>query len=72
MPLDAQHSNDLRISEIHLDNQGSAQKSGENGDDLAEMEKLLNSGGAFGKQGDYRDTFKQMRVELENHEHSEQ
>ena len=53
---------DLLISEIREDdNQASSKKDG--ADDIAEMEKLLKSGGAFGGKG-LGDTFKKIRGEI--------
>jgi len=43
---DLEHQSDLLVSEIRDENQNSDKKDGE--DDMAEMEKLLISGGAFG------------------------
>lgn len=63
-----QHSSDLQISEIRADNQTSDKKDGEDGDDMAEMEKLLKSGGAFGGKQDLSDTFKKIRGEIEGQE----
>ena len=52
---------ELLISEIREDNQASSKKDG--ADDIAEMEKLLKSGGAFGGKG-LGDTFKKIRGEI--------
>ena len=59
--LEHQHS-DLLVSEIHADNQASGKKDGV--DDIAEMEKLLKSSGAFGGK-DLSNTFKKIRGELQ-------
>lgn len=50
---------DLLVSEIRTDNQMSGRQ-----DDMAEMEKLLNSGGAFGGKKDLGDTFKKINSEI--------
>lgn len=65
VPVVHQHSSDLQMSEIRADNQNSDKKDGEDGDDMAEMEKLLKSGGAFGGKQDLSDTFKKIRGEIE-------
>ena len=63
--IEQQHS-DLRISGIKVDDQPSGRKDG--ADDLAEMEKLLKSSGAFGGKQDLSNTFKKIRNELEEDE----
>ena len=60
----------MGISDIQLENQESSARR-RDGDDLTEMEKLLNSGGGFGGQmgkKDLRDTFKKIRGELAQEE----
>ena len=55
-----EQASDLRLSEIKLENQPSNQK-GE--DDIAEMEKLLKSGGGFGGKN-LGESFKKIRNEI--------
>lgn len=56
---------DLLVSEIRTDNQLSGRQ-----DDMAEMEKLLNSGGAFGKKN-LGDTFKKINNEIADDDYEE-
>ena len=58
--VDLQH-----ISEIQVSDRPSSRGKGGAEDDMAEMEKLLKSGGAFGGK-DLSNTFKKIRGELGN------
>jgi len=58
------NGNELQISEIR---QSSGRQCGEGEDDMAEMEKLLKSGGAFGVMH-LGNTFKKIRGELANND----
>ena len=51
------------MSEIRVDNQDSVKKGEGDADDIAEMEKLLKSGGAFGGKS-LSKTFKKIRGEI--------
>ena len=51
------------MSEIRVDNQDSVKKGEGDADDMAEMEKLLKSGGAFGGKS-LSKTFKKIRGEI--------
>ena len=51
------------MSEIRVDNQDSVKKGEGDADDLAEMEKLLKSGNAFGGKS-LSKTFKKIRGEI--------
>ena len=53
----------ISVSEIVDKNAGSSGKKADGEDDLAEMEKLLKSGGAFGGK-DLSNTFKKIRGEI--------
>ena len=57
---------ELQISEIRMDNQPSSGRHiGADGEDeMAEMEKLLKSGGAFGGNKNLSNTFKKIRGEI--------
>ena len=46
------------------DHQLSSSKKGEGMDDMAEMEKMLKSGGVFGQSNNLSDTFKKMQEEI--------
>lgn len=52
------------ISGIGGQSQLTDSKKGEGEDDIAEMEKMLKSGGAFGASGNLSDTFKKMQDEI--------
>ena len=63
MPIEQQDSADLRMSAIQPDNASSGKK-GDGEDEIAEMEKLLKSGGAFGGK-DLSNTFKKIRNQID-------
>ena len=58
-----QQPSDLLMSEIRVGNQDSVKKGEGDADDIAEMEKLLKSGGAFGGKS-LSKTFKKIRGEI--------